>query len=316
MPDGKWIPGLTAATPVAEAGAAVLAARFEVVRHYLPLAVEEPFDDPESVHQLRVGTRRAAAALRVFADWLPGKHFRAARSALRAVRRAAGDARDWDVFLIGLQASRSLATAAGRPALDFLAGYGTGERSAAQARLAEAAGEVGPVLLEESGALPSRIRAPEGSSVPSNFGELATAHLAPLLAEFDEAVAANPADPEGLHRLRIRGKRLRYGLEIFAGCFPPGFRDSVYAPVEQLQEVLGGIQDAAVGLERLAGLGDRVRKTMPKEWPRLRKGFEALTRSLRSRVPAGGKAFRKWRTDWAKLTRDLKLEVAAATVTA
>jgi integrase/recombinase XerD len=63
MADGKWIPGLTAEMPVAEAARAVLAARFEVVRHCLPLAVEKPYEDVEHVHQLRVGTRRAGAAL-------------------------------------------------------------------------------------------------------------------------------------------------------------------------------------------------------------------------------------------------------------
>ena len=64
MADGKWIEGLTPEMAVAEAATVVLAARFEVVRRYLPLAAEKPYDDLEYVHQLRVGTRRAAAALR------------------------------------------------------------------------------------------------------------------------------------------------------------------------------------------------------------------------------------------------------------
>ena len=108
MADGKWIEGLTPEMGVAEAATAVLAARFEVVRHFLPLAAEKPYDDPEYVHQLRVGTRRAAAALRVFADCLPRKHLRTLRRRLREIRRAAGDARDWDVFLLGFASRRSL----------------------------------------------------------------------------------------------------------------------------------------------------------------------------------------------------------------
>ena len=104
MSDGKWIPDLSPEMPVVDAARTVLAARFGVVRHYLPLAAESPFDNPEYVHQLRVGTRRAGAALRVFADCLPKKPQRAAKKSLRAIRRAAGGARDWDVFLDNLAA--------------------------------------------------------------------------------------------------------------------------------------------------------------------------------------------------------------------
>src|SRR5581483_8236462 len=160
MADGKWIPGLTPGMAVPEAATAVLAARFAVVREFLPLAVEKPYDDPEHVHQLRVGTRRAGAALRVFKDCLPRKHRSATRDALRTIRRAAGDARDWDVFLLGLPAVKALASAVGKPALDYLAGYAMGERSAAQVRLAQAAETAGPAFAEESGALPGLAHEP------------------------------------------------------------------------------------------------------------------------------------------------------------
>src|SRR6478609_6927373 len=144
MADGKWIPGLTPGMGVAEAATAVLAARFAVVREFLPLAVEKPDEDPEHVHQLRVGTRRAGAALRVFKAYLPRKHRVATREALRTIRRAAGDARDWDVFLLGLPAVKGLASVTGKPALDFLAGYAMVERAAAQTRLKQAAESAGP----------------------------------------------------------------------------------------------------------------------------------------------------------------------------
>ena len=71
MADGKWIPELTPEMPVADAARTVLAARFGVVRHFLPLAAEKPFEDVEYVHQLRVGTRRAGAALKVFLTATP-----------------------------------------------------------------------------------------------------------------------------------------------------------------------------------------------------------------------------------------------------
>src|SRR6266849_6032966 len=102
MADGKWISELTAETPLADAARRVLMMRLEVVHRFLPLAVREAAKDPEYVHQLRVGTRRAGAALVIFKDCLPAKIYKKARKELKKVRRAAGQARDWDVFVLAL----------------------------------------------------------------------------------------------------------------------------------------------------------------------------------------------------------------------
>src|SRR5215831_7032142 len=99
MAEGKWISDLAAETPLVDAARRVLSIRLEVVRDWLGLALREPDKDPEHVHQLRVGTRRAGAALEIFAPCLPEKVYDAARRHLRRLRRAAGAARDWDVFL-------------------------------------------------------------------------------------------------------------------------------------------------------------------------------------------------------------------------
>lgn len=314
MAEGKWIKGLTPDLSVAEAARLALAERFAVVLRYVPLAVEKPFEDVEYVHQLRVGTRRATAALRVFAPCLPRKTHKAARRCLRSVRRAAGEARDWDVFLLGLPAWPPLATAPARPAKDFLTGYALGERAAAQRRLAEAVAADGPELTRWAAELPHRVRAPEAGTA-DHFGSFAACQFGNLLAAFTEAVRADPADPPGLHQLRILGKRTRYALELFAPCFPPVFSEVVYPALEQLQELLGAIQDAYVGIGRLTELRGRVR-AVTREWPRLRPGFEALLRYLRSRLTTGRRAFPKWRKDWLDLIDGLKLEVATTTVSA
>src|SRR5207244_2764377 len=94
--NGKWISGLSASTPLVDAARRVLTIRLEVVRDYLSLALREPDKDPEYVHQLRVGTRRAGAAVEIFSLCLSGKAYKAARKQLRRLRRAAGEARDWD----------------------------------------------------------------------------------------------------------------------------------------------------------------------------------------------------------------------------
>src|SRR5437879_5070487 len=138
MADGKWIKDLTAATPVADAARRVLTVRLEAVRDYLPLALHEPDKDPEYVHQLRVATRRARAALDIFAPCLPPKVHKAAKKRLRRIRRAAGAARDWDVFLATLTGLEQPPTAKQRPGQDFLIGYALAQRAAAQTHLQKA----------------------------------------------------------------------------------------------------------------------------------------------------------------------------------
>lgn len=304
MSGGKWITGLAPEMPVTDAARVVFAARFEVVRQFLPLAAERCYEDPEHVHQLRVGTRRAGAALTAFADWLPKKQRKALKGTLRAIRRAAGDARDWDVFIQGLQAAAPLRTDPGKPARDFLLGYAIGERSAAQVRLAEAAAEHGSELATRSAELPDCVREPTAGSPPATFGGLATIQLGSLFAEFAAAVRADPADPAGLHRLRIRGKHLRYAIEIFAGCFAPPLTARLYPAVEALQELLGGSQDAAVGVERLERLRAVAQQIVPGEWPRLRSGFTGLLRVLRAKLKSGRKKFRTWCGEWEKLVAE------------
>jgi CHAD domain-containing protein len=320
MADGKWIDGLTPGMLVADAAKAVLAARFAVVRQFLPLAAEKPYEDVEHVHQLRVGTRRAAAALRVFEDALPRKLLKGTKRTLRRLRRAAGDARDWDVFLASLPDAKPFAGASAKPALDFLIGYAFGERDAAQARLIDATAEAGPLFAEQSAELTVRARAIESEGPnhkpPTDFGALASVQLGALFREFTAAVEANPTEPEALHALRILGKRLRYAIEIFADCFPPAMRDTIYPAVEQLQELLGAVQDGVVGVQRLAGVRGTVQAVMPKELTRVRKGIDGLAAVLRARLPAGKKAFAAWRKEWLEAMKALKLEVVQATVTA
>jgi CHAD domain-containing protein len=316
MADGKWIPGLTPDLSVSEAARRVLTVRFAVVREYLPLAAQKPDEDREYVHQLRVGTRRAAAALRVFKPCLPRKLRATVRDSLRTLRRAAGEARDWDVFLTGLPQFKPLATPAGKPAFDFLAGYALGQRAAVQGQLVQAAETAGPHFAETGTALVHQVHEPRGDDPPARLGDLAAQQLGELLHALTTAAAANPTEPGPLHQLRILAKRVRYALEIFADCFPPVFKDTVYGAVEHVQELLGEVQDATVGLAQLAALRERVKAAISGEWPRLQRGFEGVMHSLRAKVPAGRKAFQKWRQQWAELMDGLKLELVTTTVTA
>src|SRR5262245_52666668 len=197
MANGNWITGLTATTPVAEAARQTLKVRLEVVAKFLPLALKEPDKDPEHVHQLRVGTRRARAALDIFANCLPAKTVKAAGKQLRQIRRAAGEARDWDVFLLTLRTRAQRSSPVAGPGLALLQGFALAQRIIAQEHLETAAENVDLDKLVE--AIIEAIGDPTGNGGPRTLLSVGQPMLLQLLHELDQAAAADLKDYENLH---------------------------------------------------------------------------------------------------------------------
>lgn len=94
----KWIAGISSGQTVCEVASRVLDARLKAVCHALPLAAEKSEDDVEHVHRLRISVRRAVEAVRVFAALIPEVEMGSLRDRLRRIRRAADEARNWDVM--------------------------------------------------------------------------------------------------------------------------------------------------------------------------------------------------------------------------
>ena len=100
--NSKWIdvqPGDSAEQVARRA----LRGRLERMWHYLERAAQESQAETENVHQLRVFARRASATLEIFSSWLPKRRGKWMRKQVTRVRRAAGDARDFDVLLMRWQ---------------------------------------------------------------------------------------------------------------------------------------------------------------------------------------------------------------------
>jgi CHAD domain-containing protein len=306
--EGKWVTGIAPSTAADEAAKQVLSARLGMVRHYLPLAGTQADEDIEYVHQLRVATRRSGAALRIFKPYLARKPLRQTKDALRAVRQAAGAARDWDVFTAYLAASKAFKGAGTEASLDFLTGYALGERAAAQVTLTATAEALQPRVDELCGALPESAGPPKEEETPRTFGDLAVNHLTTLFDGLAVFIAANPTTPDQLHQLRILAKRVRYAMEVFVECFAPPFREVLYPAVERVQEILGTVQDGNVGLTRIAGIRARVKATRPDTAKRVQKGLLAVERELRQSVRTQTAAFEEWIAEWTKLTDDHPLE--------
>jgi CHAD domain-containing protein len=299
MAEGKWITALRPGTPVADAARRVLGIRLGIVRDYLGLALREPEKDPEYVHQLRVGTRRSGAALRMFAGSLPDKVFREARKQLRRLRRAAGEARDWDVFLESLKAHHHQHPARHRAGIDFLTGYATAHRVAAQSHLHEASPDY-PYAYER---LLADVLAGVGEPAPGPhmLRDLAPPMFSGLLETLDQAAAADLQDYANLHQVRIAGKRLRYAMEVLVDCFAPAFRHEFYPAVEEMQEILGRANDSHVAGGRLAALRDYLKAARPADWKRYKTGIEGLLTYHQRRLPEERQHFEEWWKHWRRL---------------
>ncbi len=306
---GKWLPGLRADTPMAEAACHALAVRLDVVQHYLPRALHQSDQDPEHVHQLRVGTRRANAALRIFAECLPGKARRAARRLLRTIRRAAGAARDWDVFQQHLAGWASAQSAARRPGADWLLGYALAQRAMAQSSLIQAAGDPDFAVDRTFARTVAAVRRPKHRS-QRRLLDLAGPLLAERLDAFDEAAAGDLENYSQLHQVRIAGKRLRYAMEIFAACFPRSFKVELYPQVEDMQEILGHANDSHVAEEHL--LAVRESGCLMGGWKRIRPGMDAFLRHHRQQLEYHRKLFLAWWQQWCGEYRERLRELISA----
>lgn len=226
------------------------------------LANERPAregDDPEGVHQLRVGVRRLRSALTLLGPLLPREQVRPLRHELRWLAGELAAARDLDVFLAEIfgpifrshrddadlkrlrETARELRAHAYRrvkhaigsprhPRLVLQLGRWIATRSwrdelsaADLERLQASARVAGGALLQR------RVRKAR--------------RLGSRLAELDAA---------DRHRLRVQLKKLRYACEFFRGAFPERRARArrFLARLKDLQDALGTLNDFATA-ERL-----------------------------------------------------------------
>ena len=77
------------------------------------------------------------------------------------------------------------------------------------------------------------------------FGDVSHGVLASVVDDFFDAASADLSDMEALHEMRIRGKRLRYTIELVAGAFDKTLRKDIYPDFENVQERIGVVNDHA-----------------------------------------------------------------------
>jgi CHAD domain-containing protein len=297
MAASKWIADLSPDSSYLDAARHVLSIRLEAVRHFLESIRANVDKDPEQVHQLRVNTRRAKAALDVFSDCLPKKARRKTQKSLKVFRRSAGAVRDWDVFLLGLSAHTGTKNRRLRPAVDLVNGLALSARDLARTALIASCQDQPFALERLQTKTLAALRRPS-TRADRTLGDVAVPFLSSRLESLQKSADAAIEDDTKLHLVRIAGKRLRYAMEFFGGCFTPEFRERLYPQVEQLQELLGVLHDSAVARVRLQEWRARVEVVFPDEISRYRPGFDALIKTHDTVIAEEREKFRKSWREW------------------
>ncbi|CAN5366585.1 CHAD domain-containing protein [soil metagenome] len=288
MVDGKTIPGLKPETTMTVAAKKILSARLNAVTQRLKPAATIFHEDDEHVHQLRVASRRADASLRMFVDYLPAKRVVQARETLRTLRRAAGPARDWDVF-------RTLIVDAkpNDPLKYFLLGISTHHRHHVQKPLEAVITDELTEWPKLARALPAAVDA----SSKTNFGEVIDEQVQSLVKKMVrhlDRVSPTTSILE-LHRLRILGKRLRYTLELAPG---PQADAKMLGALEHLQDILGDWHDAHAAWEHLTAAKQAAASANGVLHPSLHQGLNSLIKRYEKQNVKQSQLFGRWLKQW------------------
>jgi CHAD domain-containing protein len=241
----KWIDA-SADESVVDVAVRSLQSRLEPVHDYLKLAAECPEADIEYVHQMRVWSRRAVAAVDTYRNLLPKSRRKWMKLQLRRIRRSANDARDDDVF------AQRLATEQGDGAPAGLLERVKEHRVRSQQPIDETYGELieSGLFAERAAKLVRKVRLRAGGG-SVQFAEWAQLRIQTELGDFFQAASGNLEDVDALHKFRIAGKQLRYAGELLAPAFPKSFRSETYPLIQNLQDRLGQINDHASAQVRL-----------------------------------------------------------------
>lgn len=241
--------GSTGAKPTSIGGMA-----WDVIRnHFADMLSHESGarlgDDSEQIHQMRVSIRRMRAAFRIFGDVLPKRVGRQAIE-LSWVAKELGAVRDLDVMI-----ERTVAwslESADTTAFQTVAAWLIAERTEEYQRLLETldseryakfTADFARVLRKPFPG-PAWSQAPALKAIPA----LIMQRYRRMRRLGDTLKPTSPAID--FHRLRIRSKRLRYGLEFIEALYGKPARRAL-AEASILQDTLGYFQDAQVAIARL-----------------------------------------------------------------
>jgi inorganic triphosphatase YgiF len=247
--------------------------------------------DPEYLHQLRVAMRRLRACFSLFKTVIPQPAFAPLMGQLREQSRVLGEARDWDVFvhemLRALRAQRGdeAAVAAFERRCVRL------RRAHVRAAQAIVAAPAWQRLWLEFGRLLA-----DGSWMQEQPALALADFAANLLQQRAGAVKKRgkhlqELDAAARHRLRIAAKKLRYALEFFTALYPRRRLRPYVESLAAMQDVLGGMNDAAT-LLRLLEQAQAGARTRDARVAGMIQGWSAASTHLQ--LDALARAWKRW----------------------
>jgi CHAD domain-containing protein len=206
--------------------------------------------DPEGVHQFRVGLRRTRALIGAFRRYLAPEFRGYLTAELDWLQTRCGPARDWDVLAIGALQPLSKALPADRTIPSMLKeaaaardeSYAVVRSTLDGPRYAELISRLRPVLTDGKWSA-SALRA--GTLMDQPAYELARVVLKSRYKKLPRPPSAPTMDE--LHGLRIAVKKLRYAAEFFRSLYGKSRAAKFIAALENLQDCLGAINDAVIG---------------------------------------------------------------------
>ena len=224
----------------------------------VPLPIVRADEDPEGVHDMRVGIRRLREALEPAEPFYDAKGYKRASRRVKALARALGRVRDGDVHLESLQARLATAAPDERAGLAGVIDAIVAARAAARADLDPAldpwkgrhGSHIADLRAFIAKARPRKQKGRDRDSVAAVALQALTGRLESLTEVIPVLNTSAHSDPEAFHAVRIVAKKLRYTLELFSPVLGPDV-PGLLAELKTLQDQLGELHDRDVLLELL-----------------------------------------------------------------
>ena len=271
-----------------------------VALHFLAEAADafprlDRADDPEALHDFRVGLRRLRSALRSYDPYLGGSLSPKLRRKLRRVARATGASRDVEVHAAWLDEQRASLAPDEQAGAAYFAARLADDREAGEAELAEEVIARFPKLRRKLARALRRYRTTVDVERPDATPTFATASAALLERLAAELVAhltlvRGIEDEAEAHEARIVGKRLRYALEPLADVVAGV--PAVVKQLKRMQDALGDLHDAQLFGAQVRALSDEAgdRPDAALVCP----GLDALATRLRERRDVSFVSAHRW----------------------
>lgn len=222
--------------------------------------------DTEYLHDYRVALRRTRSALGQMKHVFPGESVRRFRKDLSSVGKVSNPLRDLDVYLLNEDVYKERLPASLRDDIDPLFDYLRKKRSRVfrevirkgkSGTFRELFREWDEFLQEPGTDIPT---APDAALPIRDVAQRRIRKKYERILKEGNRVLEDPTG-EGLHRLRIECKELRYLLEFFSRLFPRRKIRAQIGHLKKLQDLLGSYNDLCVQEQYLLDVARELRKT-------------------------------------------------------